>query len=69
MNKVFKKTSESGLSLRSSCHKLKQPFSKTTIGQNDLSFSLLLVRGIKSQNNLIEQLASTHSNITLKKAI
>ena len=38
MNKVSAKISEYGLSLRNSYHKLKQPFCKTSIGQNVLSF-------------------------------
>ena len=38
LNEVFVKAPKSGTSLRNSNHKLKQPFRKTGIGQNALSF-------------------------------
>ena len=38
LNKVSAKIPEYGLSLRNSYHKLKQPFCKTSISQNVLSF-------------------------------
>ena len=40
LNKVFIKAPESGLSLRNSYHKLKQPFDKISTGQIDLSLVL-----------------------------
>ena len=38
LNKVFVKTPESGLSVRNSYHKLKQPFHKLNATQSGLSF-------------------------------
>ena len=38
LNEVFVKAPESGLSLRNSYHKLKQPFGKISTGQSALSF-------------------------------
>ena len=43
LNEVFVKTTKSCLSLRNSFHKLKQPFCKTSIGQNTYHLLILLV--------------------------
>ena len=69
LNEVVVKSPESGLSLRNSYHKLKQPFGRTSIGQSALPLIGPALWNKDSRKKLKEQLASTYLNINLRNTI